>query len=112
MVNNFREPGEVWLIEPEGTRGHEQSGIRPAVILAESVGMYTVVPFTTSENAARFPHTHMVGPDSENGLSMLSFALCFQVSALDKERFIKRTGILSKTDLECIKELIRDLLDL
>jgi mRNA interferase MazF len=108
----FQEPGEVWFIELENSRGHEQSGTRPAVVLAKSYGMHTVVPFTTSENAANFPHTHMVEPDSQNGLSDLSFAMCFQVLSLDEDRFLIKKGILSESDLNCIKELLRDLLDL
>ncbi len=109
---NYQEPGEVWFIELENSRGHEQSGTRPAVVLAKSFGMHTVVPFTTSENAANFPHTHMVEPDSKNGLSVLSFAMCFQVLSLDEDRFIRKVGTLSESDLECIKELLKDLLDL
>ena len=108
----FQEPGEVWFIELENSRGHEQSGTPPAVVLAKSYGMHTVVPFTTSENAANFPHTHMVEPDSRNGLSELSFALCFQVLSLNEDRFLRKIWTLSESDLECIKELLKDLLDL
>ena len=106
------QPGEVWFIELEHSRGHEQSGTRPAVVLAKSYGMHTVVPFTTSERAAKFPHTHMVDPDSEHGLSAVSFAMCFQVLSLGDERFMNKIGILSESDLECIKELLKDLLGL
>jgi len=108
----FQEPGEVWFIELENSRGHEQSGNRPAVVLAKSFGMHTVVPFTTSENAAKFPHTHTIEPDFKNGLSELSFAMCIQVLSLGDERFLKKIGVLSESDLECIKELLKDLLDL
>lgn len=54
----------------------------------------------------------MVEPDSKNGLSVLSFAMCFQVLSLDEDRFIRKAGTLSESDLECIKELLKDLLDL
>ena len=106
------QPGEVWFIELEHTRGHEQAGTRPAVVLAKSYGMHTVVPFTTSEKAANFPHTHTVDPDAKNGLSSVSFAMCFQVLSLGDERFMNKIGILSESDLECIKELLKDLLGL
>ena len=92
----FQEPGEVWFIELENSRGHEQSGTRPAVVLAKSYGMHTVVPFTTSENAANFPHTHMVEPDSKNGLSDLSFAMCFQVYHSMKTDFLEKPGSYPK----------------
>jgi hypothetical protein len=63
---DFNEPGEVWFIELENSRGHEQSGTRPAVVLAKSFGMHTVVPLTTSENGFNFPHTHIINPDSRS----------------------------------------------
>lgn len=109
---DFNEPGEVWFIELENSRGHEQSGRRPAVVHAKSFGMHTVVPLTTSENGFNFPHTHIINPDSKNNLSSLSFAMCFQVLSLDEERFLNKIGVLSESDLECIKELLKDLLDL
>ena len=107
-----RKPGEVWFIELEHTRGHEQAGTRPAVVLARSYGMHTVVPFTSSEKAANFPYTHTVDPDTKNGLSVVSFAMCFQVLSLGSERFLNKIGVLSENDLECIKELLKDLLGL
>ena len=38
--------------------------------------------------------------------------MCFQVLSLDEERFLNKIGVLSESDLECIKELLKDLLDL
>ena len=73
----FQDPGEVWFIELENSRGHEQSGTRPAVVLAKSFGMHTVVPFTTSENAAKFPHTHTIEPDSKKRSSRVKFCNVF-----------------------------------
>lgn len=105
-------PGEVWRIELEETRGHEQSGNRPAVILARSFGMHVVVPFTTTGNAGNFPHTHMVEPDGGNGLSEVSFALCFQILSLDEERFLEKWGVLSESDFTCIQTILIDLLGL
>jgi mRNA interferase MazF len=59
--------GEVWIVDLNDNRGHEQAGTRPAVILAVSCGMRIAVPFTTSERASSFPHTHFLMPDENNG---------------------------------------------
>ncbi|MDD4255860.1 MAG: type II toxin-antitoxin system PemK/MazF family toxin [Methanofollis sp.] len=102
-------PREVWFIELEETRGHEQSGNRPVVVLARSFGMHVIIPFTTSHNAGNFPHTHMVEPDGGNGLRNVSFALCFQILSLDEERFLKKLGVLSESDFSCIQAILMDL---
>lgn len=75
-------------------------------------GCIRLFPLTTSENGFNFPHTHIINPDSKNNLSSLSFTMCFQVLSLDEERFLNKIGVLSESDLECIKELLKDLLDL
>lgn len=104
--------GEVWAVDLSDARGHEQAGMRPAVILAVSFGMRIVVPLTTNPRAASFPHTHMVMPDGGNGLREESYALVFQVVSLDENRFTGRWGKLSDDDMESIKGLLQDMIGL
>ena len=43
-----RSRGDIWVVDLTDARGHEQSGLRPAVVVAVSYGdMTIVVPFTT-----------------------------------------------------------------
>jgi mRNA-degrading endonuclease toxin of MazEF toxin-antitoxin module len=54
--------GDIYLVEIPGSGGHEQQGIRPAIIVQtseniEKVPTVLVVPFTTQIKASNFPFT-------------------------------------------------------
>jgi mRNA interferase MazF len=102
--------GEVWLIELGETRGHEQAGTRPVIVIGISNGLAQVVPLTSNIDRADFPHTVIIYPDGRNGLGRSSVALVFQLVSLDVDRFTQRLGDLSKYDSESIDYLLRDLL--
>jgi len=107
----------VDLGNPPGGSGREQAGIRPAI--AASSGdldfnnpMITVIPLTGSKNAQRFPHTLTIQPDENNGLSVESIAMVFQLRSLDKRRVVGTMGSLEINVIEQIDNLIRGMLDL
>ncbi len=104
--------GEVWLVALGETRGHEQAGTRPGVVMGISNGIAQVVPITGTLKRADFPHTFTLYPDRKNGLDRQSVALVFQLVSLDIDRFTHKLGILSNNDLEAIEYLLRDLLTL
>ena len=105
--------GEVWKADIPFTPGHAQAGARPAVIVQDDpfiVALPTVliVPFTGSRSATRFPGTVLVQPDGQNGLTVPSVALVFQMRALDKRHCLHRLGVLDAPTLDNIlKELDR-----
>jgi len=49
-------------------------------------------PFTSKTAAARFPGTVLVQPDAQNGLTLPSVALVFQLSTQDKRNFVTQLG--------------------
>lgn len=104
--------GAVWLVDLSDAKGHEQQGMRPAIIVGGANGLVLVVPLTSSTSSARFSHTLTISPDPRNGLDAESVALVFQIVALDKERFRHRIGAISEQHRLAIVALIRDLLGL
>ncbi|MCK9632035.1 MAG: type II toxin-antitoxin system PemK/MazF family toxin [Methanoregula sp.] len=104
--------GAVWLVDLTDAKGHEQRGMRPAIIVGSANGLVLVVPLTSSMGSARFSHTLPISPDSHNGLDTESVALVFQIVALDRERFRDRIGAVSEQHRLAIVALIRDLLGL
>ena len=104
--------GQVYLVVVTGSRGHEQSGTRPAVIMGEANGLATVIPLTGNRRAARFSHTYSLEPTKKNGLKMESIAMVFQIVSLDISRFVHSLGNLSQEEQEAIDALAKDLLDL
>ncbi|MFH1106962.1 MAG: type II toxin-antitoxin system PemK/MazF family toxin [Candidatus Micrarchaeota archaeon] len=106
--------GEVWIVDLPGAGGHVQKGQRPAVIVAESnfVQVATVVPLTSTESAAKFPHTFKVNPTKENGLQTESTALVFQLTTIDSSLLKDKMGKLSEQDVKNLDTLLRDFLKL
>lgn len=69
--------------------GRAQAGDRPALIvqndaLIASLPTVLIVPFTSTVAAARFQGSVVVSPDGQNGLTLPSVALAFQLRAIDK----------------------------
>jgi mRNA interferase MazF len=99
--------GEVWQVDIPFTPGHAQAGRRPAVIVQDDTFMtplptVLIVPFTGSQSATRFSGTVFVQADGQNGLTVASIALVFQMRALDKRYFLNRLGILDAATLDQI----------
>lgn len=103
--------GEIWLVELPSVNGHEQSGIRPVIILAEvDANMVIGVPLTTNVRALRFPSALEIKPTKTNGLKDISVALVFQIRAIDKRRFSRKIGDLDSFDLKEIDTILKKLL--
>jgi mRNA interferase MazF len=106
--------GEIWRVRLPFGAGHKQAGERPALIVqnnAMTVGLPTVlaVPFTSKLAARRFPGTLVVAPDANNGLTLPSVALVFQVGAQDKQDFVNCLGVIDDATLAQILALIEQL---
>ncbi len=101
--------GEVWRVRLPSVPGHTQAGIRPAVILQEdqvtlSLPTVLIVPFTGTQGALRFSGTLAVPPDGQNGLTVPSVVLVFQLTAIDKSNCLQRLGTLDVATLDRLFE--------
>lgn len=99
--------GEIWLVSLPFAAGREQHGQRPAVVIQDPAygqgsPLVLLVPLTSQLGALRFPATVRLDPAPPNGLSVASVAMVFQTRALDRSRFVRRTGQLAANDLERI----------
>lgn len=105
--------GEIWVINSGDSNGHEQSGIRPAVVVSAVVArIVMVVPITSNSKALRFAHTIQLSPNTSNNLSESSIAMVFQLRAIDVKRLEKKIGILTVGELKMIKREVRNMLQL
>ena len=99
--------GEVWRVRLPAVPGHTQAGLRPAVILQEdqataALPTVLIVPFAGTQAASRFPGTLAVQPDGQNGLTVPSVALVFQLTAIDKTNCLQPLGALDPVTLDQI----------
>ena len=102
---------------PPGGSGHEQAGSRPALVVhneatSPSLSVIMVVPLTGKLRARRFPHTILVTPTPQNGLSCPSVLLVFQLRAIDKKRLRNTIGRLEKATMTQVENEIKALLSI
>jgi mRNA interferase MazF len=103
--------GEIWVVDIGSSGGHEQEGLRPAIIIADVVGpIVTIIPFTSNIDSLRFPFTFEIVPSSQNGLDRNSVAVIFQLRAIDRRKLKKKVGKLDKKELKEINSLMKKML--
>jgi mRNA interferase MazF len=81
---------------PESDR-REERGTRPAIaVQMENTAspMLMVVPVPSALGALRFPFTVRIEPLENNGLTLTSVALVFQLRAIDRKRIVHKMGEL------------------
>ena len=93
--------GEIRWANLNPTRGHEQSGLRPVLVLSQDVfnersGTVIAVALTSQEPGACFPLTCELG---SKGLPKRSWVKISQIRTLDVERLGRRIGRVSPEEL-------------
>ncbi len=104
------QPSEIWLVDLTDSKGHEQRGKRPGLIVGKANGLFVTIPLTTTMPIARFSYTHIIACTPQNGLDHDSVAMVFQIVALDNIRFLHKIGSLDQIQMEIVRGLLKDLL--
>ena len=104
--------GDIYLANLNPTKGHEQSGLRPVLILQNNIlnrNLNTVVVAPITSNLeSRWLTTTFFIPKSKTKLKKDSVALLFQIRTLDKSRLIKEVGRITRSDFANLRiELVR-----
>jgi len=107
--------GDVWLVDLNPVRGHEQAGIRPALIVSVNMfnygpaGLVVVAPLTTKDRAIPL---HVPVCPGEAGLSEASFIKCDNLRSIAVDRLSKKIGSVSPRTLLLVEDRVRILLGL
>lgn len=107
--------GEIWLADLDPTRGQEQAGRRPCLIV--SVDLFNagpadlVIVIPISSRAKGVP-THVPVMPPEGGLKTPSFIRCEDVRSIAKERLGLRWGAVSQHTMAAVDRVLRILLAL
>ena len=107
--------GEVWLVTFDPTRGHEQSGARPALVLSVDTfnacpaELVTVLPITSKVRAVR---TRIEVTPPEAGLTVPSYIICEQTRTISTRRLLKPLGRASEVTMARVGDIVRTLLGL
>lgn len=118
MNNSQKKPqrGEIWLIDWNPSRGSEQAGLRPSIVIQNNHGnnndkFPNTIITTISTKGRNIPlHIRLI-PNTLNGLNEISFIKTEQILTISKERLIKKLGEISNEELKAINESIKLLLN-
>lgn len=113
----MKEPnrGEVWLVDLGPTKGHEQAGKRPGLIVSVDLfnqgpaGLVIILPITTKAKGIPF---HLSVTPPEGGLRHKSFIKSEDVRSVAKERLSLRLGRVSDQTMAEVEDRLRILLSL
>jgi len=107
--------GEIWLVDLNPTRGHEQSGKRPCLVVSVDVfnhgpvGLVVVAPLTTKDKGIPF-HVRLDPP--EGGVTAVSYIKCEDIRSIAKERLERRWGTIGTANMTLVEDRLRILLSL
>ena len=99
MVNQILR-GDIFLTELEPVKGHEQGGIRPALIIQNNISnkfspLTIIAPLTSKIFLKEFP-TNVFLSKNNSGLEKDSTIMMNQIRTIDKRRIIKKIGFIDK----------------
>jgi mRNA interferase MazF len=111
--------GEVYWADLVPRSGSEQTGRRPVIVMShdgfnEAPGWRSiiVVPMSTSSSQGRRGPTVVELPGGSAGLAKASFAVCHQVTTLDRAKLTKKAGDLPARWLRDVENAIKAAMDL
>lgn len=101
--------GQVWLCNLNPTRGHEQSGIRPVLVISNKrinktkSELIITMPVSSQDKYKRLPTCIKVMLEKE------SYILTDQVRTISKDRLIKLLTIIEISKLEEVERVFRSI---
>jgi len=115
-MKSLPEPrsGEVRSVVFDPVRGHEQGGIRPALVISNDEfnvlphSLRIVVPITRTNKGIPF---HLPIAPPEGGLIAPSFILCEKEKAASITRFRRLMGTVDASTLQRVQELVGKFID-
>lgn len=111
--------GEVYWADLVPRSGSEQTGRRPVIVLShdgfnQAAGWKSiiVVPISTSSSQGKRGPTVVEVSGGTGGLAKTSYAVCHQVTTLDRAKLTKRLGALPLESLREVEDGLRAAMDL
>ena len=107
--------GEIWYVNLSPTRGHEQAGHRPALVVSvdtfnqSPADLVVVAPLTTRDRNIPL-HVRVEPP--EGGLKKHSVIRCDNIRSVSNQRLGKRLGKVSPETMAEVEDRLRILLGL
>ena len=114
MAGPFR--GEIWNADLDPTRGREQAGRRPVLVVSTDrfnegpAELIVILPITSQGKG--IPWHVPVKASRDAGLTKDSFIMCEAIRCVSRERLAKRLGEIADPALAEVEKRLRILLEL
>ena len=107
--------GEIWMVDLNPVRGHEQAGLRPCLVVSVNLfnhgpaGLIVVLPVTSKDK--KIP-LHVPIEPQESGLTVKSYIKCEDIRSISKDRLIEHKGKAPQEIIALAEDRLRILLQL
>jgi mRNA interferase MazF len=114
MAAPFR--GEIWNADLDPTRGREQAGKRPVLVVSTDrfnegpAELVVIIPITSKGKG--IPWHVPVKASRDAGLTKDSFLMCEAIRCVSRERLTKRLGEIGDPAISEVQKRLRILLEL
>jgi mRNA interferase MazF len=104
--------GEIWLVNFDPTLGSEIKKTRPAIIVSGQPfnrfrRTVVVVPLSSAHERTEFPLLVAIRSSSKPSVAVID-----QIKAAAKERFIRKLGVATSSEMRQINDALSTLIEL
>ncbi|WP_114749965.1 type II toxin-antitoxin system PemK/MazF family toxin [Pleomorphovibrio marinus] len=107
--------GEIWHADLNPSKGSEQAGFRPVVILSGNLvnqHLPVVICAPLTSKIKNYKGNPVLQPNASNGLTKDSEILIFHIRSISKVRLIRKIGDVSPENLSTALQTLNDLMTL
>jgi mRNA interferase MazF len=104
--------GEIYLCSFDPTVGHEIKKTRPALVVQNDVGnryspLTIVAAITSTVSPVSYPVEVVIDPTASNGLDVRSSIRLDQIRTVDRQRLVKRLGVVDSSTMAKVDEALK-----
>ena len=104
--------GEIYLCSFEPTVGHEIKKTRPALVVQNDVGnryslLTIVAAITSTVSPVPYPVEVVIDPTAANGLAVRSSIRLDQIRTVDRQRLVRRLGVVDSSTITQVDEALK-----
>ncbi len=104
--------GDLYLCSFDPTVGHEIKKTRPALVIQNDIGnrfspLTIVAAVTSAVSPVSYPVEVVVDPNTGNGLDVRSSIRLDQIRTVDRERMVRRLGVVDRGTMSKVDEALK-----
>ncbi len=108
--------GEIWVVDLDPVRGHEQAKSRPCLVISHDqfnqspANLIVIIPITSKHHNISW---FVPIAAQDGGLKQQSYIICNHIRTVSLDRFAaKRLGTIGMPTMQAVEARLRVLLDL